>query len=66
MDTFWYVIKVLPGKERQLNDQYNMQISLGNIKNIVRFICPTDSELVMVKNKKVLREKVIYNGYLYF
>jgi transcriptional antiterminator NusG len=66
MDTFWYVIKVLPGKERQLNEQYNIQISLGNIKNIIRFICPTDSELVTVKDKKVLREKVIYNGYLYF
>lgn len=66
MDTFWYVIKVLPGKERQLNEQYNMQISLGNVKNIKRFICPTETEFVMVKNKKVLREKVIYSGYLYF
>jgi transcriptional antiterminator NusG len=66
MDTFWYVIKVLPGKERQLNEQYNMQISLGNIKNIKRFICPTETELVTVKEKKVLREKVIYSGYLYF
>lgn len=66
MDTFWYVIKVLPGKERQLNEQYNMQISLGNIKNIKRFICPTETEFVMVKEKKVLREKVIYGGYLYF
>jgi len=66
MNTFWYVIKVLPGKERQLNEQYNMQISLGNIKNIKRFICPTETEFVMVKEKKVLREKVIYGGYLFF
>jgi transcriptional antiterminator NusG len=66
MDTFWYVIKVLPGKERQLNEQYNLQINLGNIKNIKRFICPTETEMVEVKNKKRLREKVIYNGYLYF
>jgi transcriptional antiterminator NusG len=66
MDTFWYVIKVLPGKERQLNEQYNMQISLGNIKNIKRFICPTETEFVVVRNKKILREKVIYSGYLYF
>ena len=66
MNTFWYVIKVLPGKERQLNEQYNMQINLGNIKNIKRFICPTETEFVVVKDKKVLREKVIYSGYLYF
>ena len=66
MDSFWYIIKVIPGKERQLNEQYNMQISLGNMKNIKRFICPTESELTVVKNKKILRDKVIYTGYLYF
>lgn len=66
METFWYVIKVFPGKERQLNDQFNQQISLGKVKNIKRFLCPTESELINQKNKKVIREKVIYNGYLYF
>ncbi|WP_283101714.1 transcription termination/antitermination NusG family protein, partial [Escherichia coli] len=66
MNTSWYVVKVMPGKERQLNEQFNQQISLGRIKNISRFICPTEKEFVIVKNKKVLREKVIYSGYLYF
>lgn len=66
MNTNWYIIKVMPGKERQLNEQFNQQISLGRIKNISRFICPTEKEFIIVKNKKVLREKVIYSGYLYF
>jgi len=66
METFWYVIKVFPGKERQLNEQFNQQINLGKVKNIKRFVCPTESELIAQKNKKVIREKVIYNGYLYF
>jgi len=66
METTWYVVKVLPGKERQLNEQFNQQISLGRIRNITRFICPTEKEFIVVKNKKVLREKVIYSGYLYF
>jgi transcription antitermination factor NusG len=66
MDTNWYVIKVLPGKERQLNEQFNQQINLGRIKNIKRFVCPTEKEFVTTKKKKVLREKVIYGGYLYF
>lgn len=66
MESFWYVIKVFPGKERQLNEQFNQQISLGKVKNIRRFVCPTESELVTQKNKKIVREKVIYNGYLYF
>ena len=62
----WYVIKVLPGKERQLTEQLNLEISLGKIKNITRFVCPTEKSMVTVRNKNVLREKVIYSGYLYF
>jgi transcriptional antiterminator NusG len=66
METNWYVVKVLPGKERSLTEQFNKEISLGKIKNINRFICPLEKEFVSVKNKKVLRDKVLYSGYLYF
>ncbi len=66
METNWYVVKVLPGKERTLTEQFNKEISLGKIKNINRFICPLEKEFVSVKNKKVLRDKVLYSGYLYF
>lgn len=62
----WYIVKVMPGKERQLNEQFNTQIKLGNISFVNRFICPLEKEFVVVRKKKVLREKVIYNGYLYF
>ena len=66
MESNWYVVKVLPGKERSLNQEFNKQISLGNLKNISRFVCPTEKEFVVVKKKKVIREKVLYSGYLYF
>ena len=66
METNWYVVKVLPGKERLLSEQFNKEILLGKIKNINRFICPTEKEFVSLKNKKVLRDKVLYSGYLYF
>ena len=66
MENIWDVVKVLPGKERSLAEQFNKEISLGKINNIVRFICPTEKEFVVVKNKKVIREKVLYSGYLYF
>jgi transcriptional antiterminator NusG len=66
MENNWYVVKVLPGKERSLTEQFNKEISLGKINNIVRFVCPTEKEFVVVKNKKVVREKVLYSGYLYF
>jgi transcriptional antiterminator NusG len=60
------VVKVLPGKEKSLNEQFNKEIGLGRISNIIRFICPTEKEFVVVKNKKTIREKVLYSGYLYF
>jgi transcription termination/antitermination protein NusG len=66
MENNWYVIKVFPGKERILNEAFNREISLGRIKNITRFVCPTEKEMVTVRKKKVQREKVIYGGYLYF
>lgn len=62
----WYVIRVTPGKERQLNEQFNTQISLGKISFIDRFVCPMEKEFVVIRKKKALRERVIYNGYLYF
>lgn len=66
MESHWYVVKVLPGKERILKEEFNKQISQGKISNILRFLCPTEKEMKVVKNKKVIREKVLYSGYLYF
>ena len=66
METNWYVVKVIPGKERSLTEHFNREIKMSRISNIERFICPTEKEFVVVKKKKVLREKVIYSGYLYF
>jgi transcription termination/antitermination protein NusG len=66
MESQWYVVKVLPGKERSLKDEFNKQIELGNIKNVNRFVCPTEKEFKLIKNKKVIRERVLYSGYLYF
>jgi len=41
MNTAWYVVKVLHGKERSLTEQFNKDIGLGRINKIVRFVCPT-------------------------
>jgi transcriptional antiterminator NusG len=62
----WYLVRVSPGKERQLSDQFNTDIELGNIIGVKRFICPTEKQVKLIKNKKVLRDKVIYTGYIYF
>jgi transcriptional antiterminator NusG len=59
-------VKVLPGKERSLAEEFNKYISLGKMKSITRFVCPTEKNVVVVRNKKAIREKVLYSGYLYF
>ena len=49
MNTQWYVVKVLPGKERKITEHFNKEISLGKIKNIERFICPLEKEYIQLK-----------------
>jgi transcriptional antiterminator NusG len=66
MESYWYVVKVLPGKERKLCEQFNKDIEQNRVKNITRFVCPLEKEMVIVRNKRVTREKVLYSGYLYF
>lgn len=66
MEGYWYLIKVLPGKERQIKDKYNTEIELGRISGIKQFVCPLEKQYKIIKNKKVIRERVIYTGYLYF
>jgi transcription termination/antitermination protein NusG len=66
MESYWYVVKVLPGKERKLTEQFNKDIEHNRIKDITRFICPLERETVILRNKRVVREKVLYSGYLYF
>lgn len=66
METNWYLVKVLPGKERSLTEEFNKQILQGKMKNVNRFVCPTEKNVVVVRNKKAIREKVLYSGYLYF
>ena len=66
MGTNWYVLKVMPGKERQMSENFNSLISLGRMKYVTRFICPVEKEFVTLRKKKVLRDRVLYNGYLYF
>ena len=66
METKWYLVKVLPGKERSLSEEFNKHISLGKMNGITRFVCPTEKNVVVVRNKKAIREKVLYSGYLYF
>lgn len=66
MNTYWYIMRVFPGKEKQTSDEFNERITHGVLKKVLRFVCPIEKELITVRKKKVLRDKVIYSGYIYF
>jgi transcriptional antiterminator NusG len=66
MENKWYVLKVTPGKERQMNENFNTLIALDRMGYVNRFICPMEKEFVVLRKKKVLRDKILYSGYLYF
>ena len=65
MREYWYLVKVLPGKERQLETQFNEEISMGRINHIKHFHCPIEKQIKVVAKKKKIIDKVIYTGYLY-
>ena len=52
MNTYWYILRVFPGKERQITDDFNEKISLGRINFIIRFICPLEKEFVTIRKKR--------------
>lgn len=66
MKTHWYIVKVIPGKERSMREDLNKQINNGKLNFVNRFVCPTEKETKIIRNKKTTREKVLYGGYLYF
>jgi transcriptional antiterminator NusG len=49
-----------------MREDLNKQISNGKLEFVDRFVCPTEKETKIIRNKKVTREKVLYGGYLYF
>ena len=60
MDTIWYIVKVMPGKERSLTEDFNKQILQEKIKNIIRFTSDIDiiNQLVIKVNKLFVKRRV--------
>lgn len=64
-DTKWYVIRVVSGKEKKAKEYIDKEVKIHNwSQSIFQVLCPVEKVYKVVGGKKVLREKILFPGYL--
>jgi len=64
-DNKWFVLRVLSGKERKIKDYLDIEIRRSGWGNtITQIMCPVEKVFKVVGGKKVMREKILYSGYI--
>jgi transcription termination/antitermination protein NusG len=61
----WFVLRVLSGKERKIKEYLDIEIRRSGWGNtITQIMCPVEKVFKVVAGKKVMREKILYSGYI--
>lgn len=64
-DTKWYVLRVISGKEKKVKEYLDKEVKInGWSQAIFQVLCPIEKVFKVVGGKKVLREKILFPGYL--
>lgn len=64
-DTKWYVLRVISGKEKKVKEYLDKEVQInGWTKAIFQVLCPVEKVFKVQSGKKVLREKILFPGYL--
>jgi transcriptional antiterminator NusG len=64
-ETKWYVLRVISGKEKKVKDYLDKEVRLsGWSEAILQILCPIEKVFKVQAGKKVLREKILFPGYL--
>lgn len=64
-ETKWYVLRVISGKEKKAKEYVDKEIKInGWSAAIFQVLCPVEKVFKVQAGKKVLREKILYPGYL--
>src|SRR5690349_18985869 len=64
-ETKWYVLRVISGKEKKAKEYVDKEIKINGWSNaIFQVLCPVEKVFKVQAGKKVLREKILYPGYL--
>lgn len=61
----WFVLRVLSGKERKIKDYLDIEIRRSGWGNVItQIMCPVEKVFKVVGGKKVMREKILFSGYI--
>ncbi|HET8572585.1 MAG TPA: transcription termination/antitermination protein NusG [Edaphocola sp.] len=64
-NTKWYVLRVVSGKERKIKEYLDKEIKINNWQDaIIQVLCPLEKVFKVQNGKKVLREKILFPGYI--
>lgn len=64
-ETKWYVLRVVSGKEKKVKEYLDKEVKISGWTNaIFQVLCPVEKVFKVQGGKKVLREKILFPGYL--
>lgn len=64
-DTKWYVLRVISGKEKKVKEYLDKEVKISGWQDsILQILCPVEKVFKVQSGKKVLREKILFPGYL--
>lgn len=62
----WYCLRAISGKELKVKELLDAEIKNGDFKdNVETVIVPTEKVVVQKGNKKDIKEKVLFSGYVF-
>lgn len=62
----WYVIKTQSNKEKSVVEKLKMETNRGNLDSkIGNILIPTEKEFSIKEGKRIVKEKIVYPGYVF-
>lgn len=64
-DTKWYVLRIISGKEKKVKEHLDKEVRISGWSGVItQILCPVEKVFKVQNGKKVLREKILYPGYI--
>lgn len=61
----WFVLRVIGGKERKIKEYLDKEIKRSGWDNVIaQVLCPIEKVYKVQNGKKVMREKILFPGYM--